>query len=307
MKKSLVPSKVLHTTMLAADTATRVKNVEKSQGLIDKLDKNKDLVPSTPVPTANVPAGIRRSPRILESNEQLQNSTLVIASTQVFTEDELALIANMDDNSVNEDINMEGQQGQSSSVDLSGTVLDLSNDKNVRSNNPSYELSPTKLKEYSTFKSDGLWEIFDKAVFDHILKDWTTMKSKRKINIDRPINFVIPGGDEAIIRWSERYSKDETSFRKPNSVVVVKHGLFEFCGCERVCCSQNVAGSSHFCGYCLKRMHALCFAFPCTWGVCRNCFNIQNNQKSTKKVFVRKEPLRPPISLSTTIQKKKEM
>ena len=278
MKKSLVPSKVLHTTMLTADTAARVKNVGKSQGLIDNLDKNNDLVPSTPVHNTIVPEGIRRSPRILESSEQLQKSTLsVTASTQVFTEDELAVIANMDDNSVNEDINMEGKQGQS-------TVLDLSKDTNVRYNNPSYELSPTKLKELDTFKSDGNWEIFDKAVFNSTIKDWTTMKAKRKINIDRPINFVLPGCDESIIRWSARYSQDESTFRKPNSVVLVNQGIFEFCGCDRVNCSLNVASSSHFCGYCLKRMHGLCFVFPCTCGVCRNCFNVQHNQKSTKKL-----------------------
>ena len=137
--------------------------------------------------------------------------------------------------------------------------------------NIKFENSEERKYELENFISNERCEVVRYACYDANMKVWSTQLGKRYLKTEAPTGFQIPGGEEIIKLWSVKYEKQERYYRDFIPPVNLP-GIFEFCGCEGKRCLANVAWSSHFCGYCLKRLFAWCLQEPSEWGVCRQCF-----------------------------------
>ena len=100
-------------------------------------------------------------------------------------------------------------------------------------------------------------------VYDPATLSWVTQVSKRAMLKNKSLNYQIPADD--IQHYKELYLNKPGMYRPPNVKLPID-GLFEFCGCDVLTCTQNVFG------FCCKRMDAFCFKEPSTWGCCRQCF-----------------------------------
>ena len=109
---------------------------------------------------------------------------------------------------------------------------------------------------------------------------WVTKKAERLILPKLPVQYKVSLTDIAALKV--QYCKPESEYRdNATCYPEIITGEFQFCGCDQISCLSNSALSSHYCGFCGKRLMGWCLVEPAAWGVCRNCYLVEFQGKIT--------------------------